>query len=950
MENIDIRIEQQLPLTLKDKQLELISKQAVYIYSDVREKLNEINYVDIFLDNRKLFVNEKPIDLTEREIKKIDILHDLLSMGLSLKQICSNEKEFTKIQIKLCKCTLKILNSIKTINKTTIKILKITDSYLLKKIKIQQNKINEITLNFEGLLRAGVRMQNKEKVESINNSLGCSALRSTEIIRALTSEQRVLLSIPFSMQLNIGEEHISSLNICLYDSKKIPLNVENLINTCRLGIENISCDSAINLVEGLQKEFSLNKNHLDLLGKLVNLKVLEQVENESIPLSLREEVSSNLPELANYLESKHKTKIENSFNYQLVSSSIDDINNTISNKKLAIKRAMELGKLEYDESLLDLCDLIISNPAEIPIDPLIIKKSDEYQAVKNKTSLFETTIFKSDEEKLQIRTKQLIFLRKIQLSLMKDKNQIPPHVLIAGAGPGGLIRAILAALSGCNVTVIEKRSKESEERPNVLVLGKDTGKDLQILEFLGVTQKIKDNLGSFYGLVNVQIDHLVYALKDTLFNIMGEECIKYEHAIRGVSRNKTMVCPYIMEIGKEDYGQLKNQKLMIEERDMLNETDVADIIVIADGAHSETSHLFGVEKLCLAEKTDILISTFTQQEDISLFDSLSQIIVGAREGINLVQKKYPKTGNILFTVPGKDYLIKGVKDEDMEKPLYKNLQKLNSIKRKIKLLQRSINQNYDSKKYDRLIVLKEEKKALWNECKSEFEAEVKEARAPFDALNLFSSYDQIRFEVEEPILLSVSMHRARVPSIQIGKMAVLICGDAMQDIDPIAGAGAKNAIESSVCFANFLSCYKNKKHATAIDLTKYDLGNNHHAQKTLDESFKWRNLYKRGTENTSRALEVLLKVNPDAFRLEEFDILELSFKKMKILQKCIDHSLEIPRSCQFFPYEISCVESCMEKAKHTLLYNTELKKQDYLVIERLIQELEALYLLQKSNM
>ena len=169
----------------------------------------------------------------------------------------------------------------------------------------------------------------------------------------------------------------------------------------------------------------------------------------------------------------------------------------------------------YDGNVLELCEIIISNPAEIPIHPDLIKDLPEYQLIKEKFGNLE-----SEPESFDVRIKQLQCIQGIQRQIILDEGKEPPNVLIVGAGPAGLLRAVLSTLAGCNVTVLEKRPEKHDGRPNVLVLGKSEKEkqkisDLTILRNLGITMNIERKLGTFKPMnsqpiewTTVQIDHL----------------------------------------------------------------------------------------------------------------------------------------------------------------------------------------------------------------------------------------------------------------------------------------------------------------------------------------------------------------------------------------------------------------------------------------------------------
>ena len=59
--------------------------------------------------------------------------------------------------------------------------------------------------------------------------------------------------------------------------------------------------------------------------------------------------------------------------------------------------------------------------------------------------------------------RKLVLGSKIKL-LVTTKNHLPTHILVIGAGPGGLTAAMLLANRGFKVTVFEKAAQVGGER------------------------------------------------------------------------------------------------------------------------------------------------------------------------------------------------------------------------------------------------------------------------------------------------------------------------------------------------------------------------------------------------------------------------------------------------------------------------------------------------------
>lgn len=405
--------------------------------------------------------------------------------------------------------------------------------------------------------------------------------------------------------------------------------------------------------------------------------------------------------------------------------------------------------------------MILRNPAHIALSDISYQKTsvlkEAIELCPYQNSYLQVT--------LEAHLKRFKTLRKLNLKISKEE---PSNVVIIGAGPAGLLRAIIASLEGFTVTVIEKRSKEDKTRPNVLVLGRNgQKKDLEILASLGILEKLKieKQLGEFYTGITVRIADLEDALKYVLAEILGGDCIVYNHAVVAIREDENN--KYLLEANcVKEKKLLQVASLTIEKIEKtekkFDQSFKADILVIADGAHSDTSHLLGIERIPLAEQSRILIADFSHG-DPGLGAKTIHFVKGVFSGISkhgAIFEKDPAeqfkklNRQLLFRVPTQDYLIKGLTSDEEKDPFYVKVETLQHLQHKVKKPKHAENKEF----LDRIEELKN--------VEPELEKRTLEGRSVYDVIDpiFLKKGFESKLHYDKSTLLPVRMHRAECSS------------------------------------------------------------------------------------------------------------------------------------------------------------------------------------------
>lgn len=367
----------------------------------------------------------------------------------------------------------------------------------------------------------------------------------------------------------------------------------------------------------------------------------------------------------------------------------------------------------------------------------------------------------------------------------------PQRVVIAGGGPAGLMRGLIAALNGHDVRVIEKRSDYS--RDNVIKLT-----DHRFMQYFGISDSLivkgkiypPEKLGTESSFA-IALKHLESELADLLEELFpgvlhtGKELIDIrEGAIEG----------------KTETGAL------FKNNEGISEWHPADVIVDAAGGREISSKRIGGERLPFSEhKIRIAVAIRTTTPN---YDQYGPLATPQMEYAILEPKKHDElrqyfedSKSLSEEHQALSKAIQSLSDEKLSKYMksvfedklarrlrvdvhHPDLMHLGKLH--LEKLQRKINEaksNYE-------VLLREEIESYFNE--NPF---------MFPNVNPNLDYDQdIAFAGAFHVHVSLGM-----PTRKVGGADIVKSGDSVVTPDPFAATGAKTAIKGGPMFARYLN-------------------------------------------------------------------------------------------------------------------------------------------------
>src|SRR5262245_43273739 len=170
-------------------------------------------------------------------------------------------------------------------------------------------------------------------------------------------------------------------------------------------------------------------------------------------------------------------------------------------------------------------------------------------------------------------------IKDLQKKMVSRSNQ-KPSIVILGAGPAGLLRAIQSISNGNPTTVIEKRSEENPGRANTVALTETT---IVMLQYCGIYQYLIEHRQIYPpnagGYISVRLADLEHAMKEVLKQLSPHSIIQYDSTVSKIDTQSDKI------------------KLVVESANGVTKTlsDIG-ILVITEGSHSPTSAKLGIER------------------------------------------------------------------------------------------------------------------------------------------------------------------------------------------------------------------------------------------------------------------------------------------------------------------------------------------------------------------
>jgi|GEM_PF-4933593 len=424
-----------------------------------------------------------------------------------------------------------------------------------------------------------------------------------------------------------------------------------------------------------------------------------------------------------------------------------------------------------------------------------------------------------------------IFSRKVaQLREEAERNYSigKPSVVILGAGPAGLLRAIESIKNGNPTLVIERNPETRIGRENAVHLEHET---IELLKEKGVYDYLLMN-GSIFpeqnmeGL-NVKIGDLEQALKALLNVIGGPDRILYGRQV-------------------ESLGEDADHKIALHLQDRQGRVALldrkVDVLVVAEGAHSRTAQLLGINRIQKLSKIPVIAAIFKDNHpkivDAASFFSYTRIslintgtylyYLSCFIGKFLFQGEYPSNprrdvaGAVILQTPGQNYVGYGLNKE--------RSQKLEGLTAQIKDFKERISQAQtagaplDPRVEQDLTVAEKELKdeLIYWAYISFFSANFARFLQNFYG----KSSPQASFlplAKESLSLVQIGVDQAETLSGSRGGSQFLLCGDSVTTFDPTTGLGCNAALRTAEHFTKFLKNLESTR-LTANRIASYHEG------------------------------------------------------------------------------------------------------------------------------
>lgn len=484
------------------------------------------------------------------------------------------------------------------------------------------------------------------------------------------------------------------------------------------------------------------------------------------------------------------------------------------------KDKYKISPIERVEILL-IASQIFNNPFESPLclyDMIeCIKSSNKLIFDTLKKSLKKKNFVKKEftdflmpwERDLECLTKKhpdiknsLFQLRVDFLYQLMKKNiqKSNAPISIIGAGIAGLSSAAVCSLFNIPFYVFEKREEQQCARDNIITIGRNYNKDLQILNFLGILDLLDEKISRGHArpyVIEVKISDLEAALRKRIEHLGKLDSIYFNHEVIDIKTFDSTTHIFV----KKSNGSLLNFS--------------TQKIIIASGSKSPVCDLLSIKNIQVAATTQIAFSTFDPVEEKEralnfpryFYKNLLRglkfstgLLSHSLSHLKTIEKSYidtfPEGPTGIFRIPQQDYIIRCLKPTDH------NLTFL--LSHKVKSIQSKILLNPNSEKIQEW---KEEKHSLENNLQLLLKQKAESYRDMLDILMgpiMRVDHSPKQMQANHNYLVDVKPGFAKNQTITIGDASCMVIGDASHITDPYCGYGGKTAIEEVLIFRQFL--------------------------------------------------------------------------------------------------------------------------------------------------
>lgn len=408
-------------------------------------------------------------------------------------------------------------------------------------------------------------------------------------------------------------------------------------------------------------------------------------------------------------------------------------------------------------------------------------------------------------------------------------------VVILGAGPAGLIRAITSIMNGNPTYIIEKRADNASSRENTVKLETET---IYQLMKLGAYQYLLENKlifpvksdKYFVNSLDVRLGDLEKALKAVLKELKPDQEIYYSSTLQGINDAQEKL------------------SLLIETVDHQRRFFIDDvgILVNTEGSRSTTNTLLGINRISVLPNKPAIAAIFKDYRPRirglgSFFVYIGVSIAYIARTVyyhtlfifKFIFSKYFRREclGVILKTPGQVYIGCGFSPR-----VNKRISELKTdIIRKGDALAKAANPKEKSRCQQAL-------KSAKNRYRSFLHMRANLGLCAANFLNLF--YAPRGHKITSKHLsyvkceaIDIGADRADTFALMRNQSAILLAGDAAATVDPSTGLGCNTALQSNEEFLAFLQDVPNEEQGENINDSKVDVQIKEES-KTLEEKIK----------------------------------------------------------------------------------------------------------------
>lgn len=363
---------------------------------------------------------------------------------------------------------------------------------------------------------------------------------------------------------------------------------------------------------------------------------------------------------------------------------------------------------------------------------------------------------------------------------MTARTENKPLVVISGAGPAGLLRAIQSISNGNPTKIVEKRSQDALGRENTVALTETT---IAMLKYCGIYPYLLENRLIYppnrEGYISVRLKDLEKAMKAVLEELSPGSVIEYNSRIVAIDTNADRL-RLIIESSTEERSTI---------------SDVG-IFVNAEGARSSTNDILKIERIEVLPAIPVIAAMCRDDRPyitnlnsffVYIGKSITQLaITSYYHTIFFFQFIFSKnfrtqiTGALILPTPDQNYVGCGFSD---------------TINARFKELKESGNEQEYIAFANHWINL-----AI---CA----ANLVSILSWFQGGSYLHTARNIPLNHFEIVYIGADCASKYVQKVK--NSTILLAGDASATVDPTTGLGCNTAIQSSVDFLDFLWDYEN---------------------------------------------------------------------------------------------------------------------------------------------